>query len=321
MDIFTHMTMGAASTHLALHKSLGKKAFVIGAIAGVFADIDSFWYWPTTPIFNLLVHRSLTHSLLFVPFFAAFVAWILGKFFKKKGQEQSFRLLFLASFISYLTHIFLDYTNSYGTYLFWPLSFERYYLDLFPIIDWLLSLPLFIFLFWAYKRNDWRIHLASLAWFFSYLFLAFLQHEQVLKEQEKLILKRGQEAVKVRAIPTINNIFSWRSLYRTPTHVYADKVVCFPLLLPKVEEGDSLVIARKEAMLTTYLNAELIDKNFSYFEKFTDGFVGFLPSEKADTQVLGDLRYSRNLKGFDSRVRVEFDRNQALKAVKLIRYH
>ena len=97
--------------------------------------------------------------------------------------------------------------------------------------------------------------------------------------------------------------------------------MCFPLRLLKVEEGDSLVIERKEAMLTTYLNAELIDKNFSYFEKFTDGFVGFLPSEKADTQVLGDLRYSRNLKGFDSRVRVEFDRNQALKAVKLIRYH
>lgn len=321
MDIFTHMTVGATTSHLLFHDKLGKKAFFVGALSGVFADIDSLWYWPTTPIFNLLVHRSLTHSFLFLPLGAALVAWILWKFFRKKGQELSFKLLLVASFLPYLTHILLDYTNSYGTYLFWPLSFERYYLDLVPIIDWLLSLPLFIALFFAYKRNDWRFHLASFAWLFSYLFLAFLQHEQVLKEQEKLILKRGQEAVKVRAIPTINNIFSWRSLYRTPTHVYADKVVCFPLILPQVEEGESMVIARKDAMMMTYLNTELIQKNFSYFEHFTDGFIGFFPSEKTETQILGDLRYSRNLKGFESRVRVEFDRNQALKVVKLIRYH
>lgn len=321
MDIVSHVALGMTCSHLAFHQKLGRKSFVIGAVAGVFADIDSLWYWPTSPVFNLLVHRSVTHSLILLPLFSLLVAWLLFRFYRKRQEIIPLSFLWGASALSYGAHLLIDWLNSYGTYLFWPISFERYYADLVPIIDPLFTIPLIICVIYSYLRQNWKIHFLSLSWISFYLLIMFLQHESVMREQAKLVLARGQETVKGRALPTIGNIFTWRSLYRTPTHAVVDKVICFPLILPRIEVGQQVPLATVEGITTTYLNTELIQNNFSYFEKYSDGFVAFMPSTQLQKHVIGDLRYSRDLKSFESRVQVEFDPSQAARPVRLLRYH
>lgn len=321
MDILTHMALGASSNHLLFHKKFGRKTLMWGSLAALFPDLDTLFRLPHSPGLNLLIHRSFTHSLILWPLFSALVAWIIFCWYKKRNTILNFCELWGVCSLALLTHLGIDWLNSYGTYLLWPISFDRYYLDLVPIVDPLLTLPFILFFLIAFAKDRWKFHFFSWGWLLIYLFVAYLQHEQVLREQAKLVLGRGQEMVKGRALPSIGNLFSWRSLYRTTDKVYYDNVVCFPLILPQVEMGGSQPLAKAENLLTTYLNDETIHNNFHYLEKFSDGFIAFLPSEKNETQVVGDLRYIRDIKTLKMRTRMEFDRSNAAHPISIRRQY
>lgn len=321
MDIITHMALGASSSHLLFHKKFGRRTIFWGALAATFPDLDVLFRLPYSPGLNLLIHRSFTHSLIFWPFFSAIIAWFIFRWYKKRNINFNFYDLMGLSAFSLFTHYGIDSFNSYGTSFLWPLSFERYYLDLLPIVDPLLTVPFIIFFLLALLKDRWKMHIFSWVWFCFYIFLAYLQHDQVLREQAKLVLGRGHEVVKGRALPTIGNIFSWRSVYRTPDKIYYDHVICFPLILPQVKIGISQPIGKPENLLTTYLTDEVIRKNVAYFNSYSDGFIAFLPSQKNEVQILGDFRYVSDMKNLTVRTQMELDRSKATHPVSIHRQY
>lgn len=86
MDTVTHIVLGACIGEAIAGKHLGKKALFIGALAQSLPDIDfitSFWMGTAE---NLLAHRGLTHSFLFLLVITPLLAWLSGKIFRNAGM-------------------------------------------------------------------------------------------------------------------------------------------------------------------------------------------------------------------------------------------
>ena len=76
-------------------------------------------------------HRSFTHSIVMMPFWAALLAWA---FWGMSGRKN-FRLLWWASVAGIASHLLLDWLTNYGTELLWPLTDARFALNWVFIVD------------------------------------------------------------------------------------------------------------------------------------------------------------------------------------------
>ena len=82
MDPFTHGLTGIIAGQAAARHRTIRQASLAGLIGGMLPDADVFLHIPNDPLFNLLIHRHFTHSLIFIPlggFIAALAAWLLMK--------------------------------------------------------------------------------------------------------------------------------------------------------------------------------------------------------------------------------------------------
>lgn len=91
--------------------------------------VSRFW----GPAFALNHHRGFTHSFLGVPIVAAAVLAFVYGIWRLRGRKTRnpdlpprWGLLFAYGCLAGLSHILLDYTNSYGVRPFWPFN-ERWY--------------------------------------------------------------------------------------------------------------------------------------------------------------------------------------------------
>jgi inner membrane protein len=158
MDTITHIVLGAALGEVLAGEKLGKKALLIGAIAGNLPDIDfvaSFWLDSARDVW---FHRGITHSLLFVVVISLLLAWVArrvdrsgradrlgwtGRLARADGSApMTFKQWWLFFGIQMLVHIFIDAFNAYGTGWFEPFSSYRVSLNVLFVADPLYSCPL-----------------------------------------------------------------------------------------------------------------------------------------------------------------------------------
>ena len=86
MDPVTQAALGSVfAQSSASAKQLGKAA-LIGALAGMAADLDVLIRSDTDPLFALEFHRHFTHSLLFIPFAGLLCALVLHPLLGKRWQ-------------------------------------------------------------------------------------------------------------------------------------------------------------------------------------------------------------------------------------------
>src|SRR5690554_4064926 len=127
MDSLTHIVLGACIGEAGFSKEMGKKALLLGAFAQSFPDVDGLASFFLSPTQNLLFHRSVTHSFLFVALAASALAWLSGRLFPSLQLPRLKLTLFFA--LQMGLHILLDTCNAYGTQLLWPFSSERISFD------------------------------------------------------------------------------------------------------------------------------------------------------------------------------------------------
>jgi inner membrane protein len=84
-------------------------------------------------VFYFAHHRGFTHSFLGLVLVSAAVVALVYGYWRLKGRNRAdpdlpprWGLLFMLAYLAGLSHILLDYTNSYGVRPFWPIS-ERWY--------------------------------------------------------------------------------------------------------------------------------------------------------------------------------------------------
>jgi inner membrane protein len=153
MDTITHIVLGAALGEVLAGEKLGKKALLIGAVAGNLPDIDfvaSFWLDSARDVW---FHRGITHSLLFVVVISLLLAWVARRV--DRSAAMTFKQWWLFFGVQMLVHIFIDAFNAYGTGWFEPFSSYRVTFNVLFVADPLYSCPLGIaFLALLILRRD-----------------------------------------------------------------------------------------------------------------------------------------------------------------------
>jgi inner membrane protein len=94
------------------------------------------------PVFGFAHHRGFTHSFLGLVLVSAAMVGFMYAIWRLRGRKTKnpdlpprWGLLFLYSYLAGITHILLDFTNSYGVRPFWPFSEKWYSWDIVYIVE------------------------------------------------------------------------------------------------------------------------------------------------------------------------------------------
>ena len=225
MDNITHSLTGALAAKVIERQGLPEAdqrkqrrvLFWLLVLCANLPDIDVLFSVFGGRLFSLQHHRGITHSFLFAPFLALLPAIIIYTF----GKLRNFKIVWLASFLGIVIHIFFDLVTPFGTEIFSPLSTTRYSLDWMfivdPIFTALLGLPLLFGKIFQKRRK--AIVLGGTGLVLVYLSLEMINHGTVLQQVEGGLNEKGVAATKVSALPQPLSIFRWMGLAQTKVGV------------------------------------------------------------------------------------------------------
>jgi membrane-bound metal-dependent hydrolase YbcI (DUF457 family) len=177
MDTITHGIAGALigkavfrGEDLFTSKPMNRARIVTWSVmlGAIFPDSDILRDWfSSNQMLILTWHRSFTHSLVCMPFFALLLAALTRWFTRwRKWDAPSLAVLAGLYAIGILSHIFLDLVTSFGTMIWSPLQWSRPAWDLIFILDFTFSALLLCpqILAWVYRQAEGLKNRAILTW-------------------------------------------------------------------------------------------------------------------------------------------------------------
>lgn len=285
MDVVSQAVLGAGlAQSFARDKTRQLSALLIGALAGMAADLDVFIASNSDPLLFLEYHRQFTHSLLFIPFGALACALLLYGFFKNK---LSFFQVYLFSFLGYSTHGLLDGCTSYGTQLFWPFSDERVAWNIISIVDPLFTLPVLAGIIFAVVKNKRNIARLTFLYALVFICIGFIQKHRADDALYALAAERGHSIERYMTKPSFANRHVWKTVYEAGGRYYVDAVKL--LWDSKYITGTSvqkLDIQRDYPWLAENSQQAKDIERFRWFS------ADYLAVDPADKSVIMDVRYS-----------------------------
>ena len=280
MDAFTHAAVGLAITGLTGDPFSQNQPVYLASMLGSLAPDCDIITWTRGNLAYLKHHRAFSHSLVGITLWSALITTGLVVFY----PQTSLAAVFGWALAGGLSHVLLDFFNTHGAALFWPVCKQRYSCPLLNVIDPLL-LSLILTLFVLPLSVSVRGILALV------IILTYLIGRQTLKQRSLRKLRKllGEgESFTVTLMPSLKRLLYWDFVVETQHQYFIGKIgifrplAKFTLQLPKP-------IASK---LTLYAQATPLGK---FFCQFTPFFY-FEEQQRADfTQVvIYDLRYFKN---------------------------
>lgn len=315
MDTITHGILGAVVSKVCLKKNSGSLLVVAGSLSAMAPDLDFLIQSRSNPLLLLEYHRHFTHSLLFIPlggFLIAMIFWLLSK------RKIPFRSLLLVSMLGYATHSLLDSCTSYGTMIFWPFSRVRVSWNLVAIIDFFFSFTLIAGLILSRIFKSKRPALCSLLIVLTYLLFGFYQRENGLLIQQEIASQRHQRIDQGRVMPTLTNLFLWRSVYKSDGKIYSDAIWVNPFGKNRYWTGGSLPEFPLTSMIDFLPPLSVLRQNLLLYDWFSDRYLALL-NEKP--MQIGDLRYSLQPQENRPLWGIEFDPQKPDQPARRIRFY
>lgn len=286
MDPLTQGLLGGIVAQSLAKRENVRIAAGIGALSGMAADLDILIRSDSDPLMFIEYHRHFTHSLFFAPIGGFVVALFLWIFLRKIiGLKE----IIYFSIIGYATHGILDSATSYGTHLFWPISNARLSFDVISIIDPAVTLTLLVFVILGLWRLSIKLPRIGLAMTLLYFAFASFQHISAKDMAIAKAAERGHKIAAIRVMPTMGNVFLWRSVYESQGKYFADAVYVNPLGTGFIYEGESINKIDLQEIFPNLDDDSIQRAEIRRFAFFSDGFVGIHPDHP---DVIGDLRYS-----------------------------
>lgn len=294
MDIITQATLGAAIGEAGLGRKLGNWGAAWGAGLGLLPDADVLAESFFDPVQQFLVHRSLTHSLLFLTVAIPLISWLL--YMKYRDQKISWRRCAVTVGLILSTHVLLDALNNYGTLLFFPFSIYPVNLNTLFVVDPLYTLPLFIGLVTALflkRTGGMRRTFNILGLTISSLYLVWAVFAKVYAtEQFQDSLNRQQiEYNRLMTTPSPLNTLLWVGFaeHNDTLHVGLYSVC---------DDDDRIQFEKipKNSHLLRYTSHELPMQRALWFSR---GF--YTVQQKDDALHFYDLRFGRSDVWMDNR--------------------
>jgi inner membrane protein len=285
LDPLTQGALGAIAAQAVCGKHLPRSAWLIGAAAGMAADLDVLIRPAGALLGGLTYHRHFTHALVFIPI-GALLSAIPFLLFPR--LRRHWPVVLLAALVAYATHGLLDSFTSYGTVLFWPFSEARVAWDIMPIVDPVYTLLLIAGLCAsvALRRRSLAVVGATLS--LAYMSFAAVQHTRALDVQGQLVEKREHAYVRGRALPTPFNLAMWRSIYEADGLLYADVVRVPYFRAAEVRLGAATPIVTLETLEAEQPLGPELRAVFERFAWFADGYTAW---DQRAHRTIGDMRY------------------------------
>ncbi len=283
MDSLTQIILGAAVGEAAIGKKVGNKAMLWGAVAGTIPDLDVFSKFFMDNVSANEVHRGFSHSILFSVIASPILGWLLSRLYKNKeaNWQDWTKLVFLGLF----THPLLDIFTTWGTQLFWPLSYKISFKNIF-VVDPLYTLPFLICVILAMsynKSNPQRKKYNSIGLILSSTYLLItlgLKWYTFNKFQDSL---ENQHIVykEIQAKPTPLNSILWTANVETEDSF----LIGYYSVFDKRDTIDFVEYPKNHHLLGDIKNDPLISRLI----KLTEGWYTI---QKVDTTIfLNDLRF------------------------------
>ncbi len=211
MDSFTQIILGIATAEAIAGKKLQNKTFLYGAILGTIPDLDIIMGKFMSAIDGVIIHRGLSHSLLFLLFISPLLGWLISK--NEKGKID-FKSATWLSFGCLLTHVLLDLFTSWGTQILWPLE-QRFALKTIFVIDPLYTVPLLISLIYIWRNKEFflrrRYLYRGLIISTSYLLLTCILKLIIVQRFEKALKNQNITYNELIVKPTALNTILWNA--------------------------------------------------------------------------------------------------------------
>lgn len=229
MDPFSQAALGAVVGQAVGHARLGYRAAAVGAVAGALPDLDVLFSVGGDYFDQLVMHRGITHALLFAPLVGPVLGLVVfrleqwrlaGRAPPGRGDGRLGAWVLVAT-LALLSHPLLDVLTPYGTQLLLPLSDARFAINAMPIIDPLYTLMLGLGLLiagrrWARSRVP-RVACLTLLVSSAYLGFGWLLNVAAEREAAHQLANAGITDVELAAFPTILQIHYRRVVARTAT--------------------------------------------------------------------------------------------------------
>ena len=288
MDLITQGLLGAAATQMVFavksdnidREERPHSLWWIGALSAMSPDLDVIFGLHQNPMVGLFYHRHFTHSLFFIPIGSLLLTFLLWLYYKRKTP---FSFYYKVVLVGMATHGFVDIFTSYGTVWFWPFSLYRVALDALPIVDLFFTSILLTGCVYTQITKKKRGTILSLVLVSLYTTFGFWQNHQASLEQRRLAESRGHKIERARTMPTLNNLFQWRSLYLYRGEIFADSFYILPNRENQVVEGESRALLPQSTF--AHVDAKL-KESIKDFYWFTDGWV------TGDKDIILNARFS-----------------------------
>lgn len=286
MDSLTHLVLGAAIGEATLGKKIGRQAMLWGAIADTIPDFDVFAACCTTDAQQLLVHRGITHSFLFLVIMSPILGWLVSKLNKKSDVSwKSWTLLF---FLGLLTHILLDSLTAYGTGWFEPFSSYRIAFNTIFVADLFYTLPFLVCILIALiakngspKRIKWNK--AGLIISSLYLLFTIANKWHVHSEMHESLNEKSIQTSDFVTTPTPLNNFLWMAYAPDQTGYWFGYYSIFD----KTNDIDYYHVNRNDSLLLPYSNNESV----KILKQFSKGH--YCMTQSDSNVVFNDIRFGQ----------------------------
>lgn len=297
MDSVTQAALGAVVGGVVAGRKLGRRALIIGAIAGTLPDLDVFISPFVSDTTRLMTHRSATHSLVIMPLLAALLAWraprLAARFAPNaRGAPLTTRHWFSLFFWCFVTHIALDSLTVFGTQIWFPLSFEAFAFPIIFIIDPFYTLPLLATIVWILWRNPpppkrRRIAVGGLAVGCAYLMFATLSKSVAVSNIDAALAARDDVQQRITYSSPLNAVL-WQTIAMTQSGYWAADYSLLGCGVANVRE----VAAHPHR--DAFIAAARDNTDIRRLLKFSQGFFRLRDIDGAI--VFGDLRFGEHSK-------------------------
>lgn len=286
MDSLTHLVLGAAIGEVVLGKKIGRKAMLWGALADTVPDFDVFASCCTTDAQQLLVHRGITHSILFAVLGSLLIGWLLSTLLKNSSvtRMEWIKLFLLGMF----THIGLDSLTAYGTGWFEPFSSYRVSFDTIFVADPFYTLPFLICLIVAMiagngtpRRKRWNRF--GLIISTAYLIFTILNHAYVYRLMNNSFEKQSLQCDQFVVTPTPLNNFLWMAY----THDASGAYLGYYSLFDTSKDIRFYKVYRKDSLLRPFEG----DPQLALLKQFSKGH--YILSTHDSSVFFNDIRFGQ----------------------------
>jgi inner membrane protein len=299
MDSLTQITLGAAVGESTLGRQADNRAPLWGAALGTLPDLDVLMGPFVSQSLELVLHRSATHSLLFVALASPLLAVLARRV--HPGVASTRRWAAMAAAVLG-THIVLDSLTTYGTQVFWPFDTTPVMLATVFVIDPLYTVPLaaglLVGLRWSHTHRLRRLaNAVGLGLSTAYLLVAGISKLHATDVFAQALQADGAPVERLFVKPTALNTVLWTGIAEAPDGFY----VGYYSLLDDDEAVNFRYVPKRHELLGDAADSTPVQR----IQRFSQGY--YVVRRAPDGSIrIHDMRFGRADQGLTTSGRFVF---------------